>query len=164
MTEIEELLERLRRGPEVLAAALTGAAGSELDFQPEPTQWSIRQIVAHVSDSEVVATFRLRRIIAEDNPTLEAWDQDAFAMRLDYARRKPSQSLETFRRLRQENYELLRGLGADAFARTANHGERGTLPLLELVKQVAAHPESHARQIRRVRDAFKANRSAQPQH
>ena len=94
---------------------------------------------------------------------MEAWDQDAFAVKLDYARRKPSQSLETFRRLRQENYELLRGLSPETFARTGNHAERGSISLLELVKLVAAHPESHAQQIRRVRDAFKARKSAQPQ-
>ena len=161
MNELDDLIERLRRGPEVLAAVLTGAAGQELDFQPEPKQWSVRQIVAHVSDSEIAATFRMRRIIAEDNPTLEAWDQDAFAARLDYAKRKPSQALETFRRLRQENYELLRSLTPETFCRTGSHVERGVISLLELVKLVAAHPESHAQQIRRVRDAYKAQRSAQ---
>jgi hypothetical protein len=160
MNEIEELLERLRRGAELVAAVLTGAAGSEVDFRPTPREWSIRQIVAHLSDSEVAATFRLRRLIAENNPTLEAYDQDAWAERLDYSRRKPSQSLETFRRLRQENYELLRGLQAEDFGRTGNHTERGIISLLELVKLVAAHPETHALQIRRVRDAFKAQKTS----
>jgi len=162
MSEIEELLERLRRGPEVVAAVLTGAAGSEVDFQPAPADWSIRQIVAHLSDSEVAATFRLRRLLAEDNPTLEAYDQDAWAALLDYGRRKPSQSLETFRRLRQENYELLRGLAAESFNRTGNHTERGVISLLDLVKLIAAHPETHSLQIRRVRDTFKAQKAAQP--
>jgi hypothetical protein len=163
MNEIEKLLERFRRGPEVMAAVLTGAAGAEVDFQPEPRQWSIRQIVAHVSDAEVAATFRFRRVIAEENPTLEAFDQDAWSARLDYARRKPSQSLETFRRLRQENYELLRGASPETFARTGNHTESGAVTLLDLVKELADHPESHAQQIRGVRDAYKAKRSAQPQ-
>jgi hypothetical protein len=161
MNEIEELLERLRRGPELVAAVLTGAAGSEVDFHPTPAEWSVRQIVAHLSDSEIAATFRLRRLIAEDNPTLEAYDENAWAARLDYDKRKPSQSLETFRRLRQENYELLRGLAVDVFARTGNHTERGLISLLELVKLIAAHPETHALQIRRVRDAFKAQKAAQ---
>jgi hypothetical protein len=160
MNEIEELLERFRRGPEVMAAVLTGAAGSEVDFHPQEGEWSVRQIVAHVADSEVAATFRFRRMIAEPNPTLEAFDGEAWAEHLDYARRKPSQSLETFRRLRQENYELLHNLDANAFSRTAHHTERGTITLLELVKLLADHPESHARQIQRVRDAFKAKRSA----
>lgn len=162
MDEIQEVLERLRRGPELIAAVLTGAAGSEVDFRPGPAEWSVRLIVAHVSDSEIAATFRLRRIIAEENPTLEAYDQDAWAGRLDYERRKPSQSLETFRRLRQDNYELLRGIAPEAFARTGNHTERGVISLLDLAKLVAAHAESHAVQIRRVRDAFKAAKAAQP--
>ena len=159
MDEIADLLERFRRGPELLAAALTGAAGSEVDYAPEPGQWSVRQIMAHLSDSEMVGAFRLRRIAAEENPTLEAWDQDAWASRLDYARRKPSQSLETFRRIRAENYELLRELPAEAFGRTGVHSERGRLTLLDLLRIYASHAESHEQQIRRVRQAFKAARA-----
>jgi hypothetical protein len=163
MNDIQELLERFRRGAELVAAVLTGAAGPEVDFRPSPAEWSVRQIVAHLSDAEVAATFRLRRTIAEDNPTLEAYDQEAWAARLDYDRRKPSQSLETFRRLRQENYELLRGVQPEAFRRTATHTEDGAISLLEIVKRMAAHPETHALQIRRVRDAFKAQRTGQVQ-
>lgn len=160
MTELEELLERFRRGPELMAAVLTGAAGSELDYQPEPGKWNIKQITAHVADTEIVAAVRFRRIIAEENPTLEAFDQNAWADRLDYTKRKSSHSLEMFRRVRLNNYELLRGLPAEAFGRTGNHTERGVVTLLDLVKIFAGHPESHALQIRRVRDAFKAQRSA----
>jgi hypothetical protein len=160
VSELDQLLERLRRGPEVLAAALTGAAGSELDFHGAPERWSIRQIVAHVSDAELAGAFRVRRILAEENPALEAYDQDAWAARLDYSKRKPSQSLETFRRVRQEIYELLRDAPATAFARTGYHTERGTITLLDLVKLIAEHPENHAQQIGRVRSEFKAQKNA----
>ena len=67
---------------------------------PAPGKWSIRQIVAHLADSEMVGAHRFRQMIAEDNPTLIAFDQDAWARNLDYARRKPKQSLESFRRMR----------------------------------------------------------------
>ena len=159
MDEIAELLERFRRGPELVASSLTGAAGSEVDFEPAPGQWSVRQIVAHLSDSEVVGAFRLRRVVAEDEPRLEAYDQNAWAARLDYGRRKPSQSLETFRRVRAENYELLRELPADAYGRRGLHSERGPLTLLDLLRIYATHAENHTLQIRRVREAFKAARA-----
>jgi hypothetical protein len=155
MSEIPELLERLRRGAELVAVSITGAAGSELDFVPEPGKWSIRQIVAHLSDSEIAAAMRLRRIIAEENPTLEAYDQDAWAVNLDYGRRKPSQALETFRRIRAENYELLKELPETAFDRVGLHTERGPLTLKQLTQLIAEHAESHAAQLRARRAEFK---------
>jgi hypothetical protein len=155
MSDISELLERLRRGAELVAVSITGAAGSEFDFVPEPGKWSIRQIVAHLSDSEIAAAMRLRRVIAEENPKLEAYDQDAWATNLDYGRRKPSQALETFRRIRAENYELLKELPEAAFDRVGLHSERGPLTLKRLTQLIAEHAESHAAQLRARRAEYK---------
>jgi|SRR5689334_8720203 DinB family protein len=160
MSETEDLLERFRRGAELVAVSITGAAGSEMDFVPQPDQWSIRQIVAHVCDAEIVATMRLRQIIAEENPRLQAWDQDAWAKNLDYAKRKPSQSLETFRRVRAENYELLKDLPEPVFNRTGMHTERGTITLLQLLRLMAEHAENHAAQLRARRGEFKAAKAS----
>lgn len=156
MSEIPELLERFRRGAELVAVSITGAAGSELDFVPEPGRWSIRQIVAHLADAEIVGTMRLRRVIAENEPKLEAFDQDAWTQNLDYARRKTSQTLETFRRIRGENYELLKELPETAFDRAGIHSERGRLTLKQLLQGYAEHAESHAAQLRSRRAEFKA--------
>src|ERR1039458_4940011 len=79
MSDIPALLERFRRGPELLAVVLTGVFGEEEDFLPAPGKWSIRQIVAHLADAEMVGAHRFRQVIAEDNPTLMAFDQDAWA-------------------------------------------------------------------------------------
>lgn len=155
-----ELLERYRKGPELIAAVLTGAAGSELDWAPEG-KWSLRQIVAHLTDSEAVAYDRVRRTVAEDNPTIVRYDQEAWARRLNYEKRKLSDALELFRRLRAENYELVSSLPDAAFARTANHTEFGTLTLENIVETYAKHAESHAKQIRDLRERFKAERGRQ---
>ncbi len=159
MSEIAELLERLRRGPELVAVAMTGAAGSELDYAPVPGKWSIRQIVCHLADSEIVAVDRFRRTIAEDNPTLQCYDEKAWAEKLDYRRRKISQALETFRRIRGENYELLRELPESAFERTATHTEHGKQTLLDILRIYAEHAENHARQLRAVREQYKESKA-----
>ena len=151
MSEINTLLERFSRGPELMAVILTGVFGEEEDYAPAPGKWSIRQLAAHVADTEIVAASRFRQVVAEDNPTLVAFDQNAWAARLDYARRKPKQSLESFRRLRAENYELLKGLEEAAFERTGTHTERGPVSLRQLLEGFAGHAESHARQIESIR-------------
>ena len=155
MADLPTLLERFRRAPEVLAVVLTGVFGDEEDFTPAPGKWSIRQIIAHLADAEMVMAHRFRQVIAEKNPTIVAFDQDAWAKNLDYARRKPKQSLETFRRVRAENHELLKELPESAFARTGNHTERGSITLLQIVEGAAQHAESHARQMQEIRETYK---------
>lgn len=161
MSEISELLERFRRGPELVAMAMTGAAGAELDFTPAPGKWSLRQILCHLADSEMEAGVRMRRIIAEENPTLLAYDQDAWAQRLDYSRRKTTQALETFRHIRGVNYDLLQGLPEEAFQRQGTHSERGLVTLLEMLRIYARHAEKHAEQIQAVRQAYKRSKEAE---
>ncbi|MCC6369168.1 MAG: DinB family protein [Bryobacterales bacterium] len=155
MSELADLLERFRRGGELLAVVTTGAAGAELDWAPEPGKWSVRQIVCHLSDSEIVGADRLRRVIAEDNPTLIAFDQEAWATKLDYHKRKFSHAIDTFRRMRAENYELLKDLPEETYQRKGTHNERGEESLLDLLRGYAEHAEAHARQIQTLRQQYK---------
>ena len=161
MSELADLLERFRRGAELLATATTGAAGPELDFKPAPGKWSVRQVVCHVADSEAVLVMRLRLVAAEDNPALSAFNGEAWAERLDYGRRKLSQALETFRRLRTENYELLKELPESAFERAGVHAEAGRVTLLDLLKGNAEHVEGHVKQIQAARAAYREHRAKQ---
>jgi hypothetical protein len=161
MSERAELLERYRRGPELVAVATTGAAGSELDFKPSPEKWSVREIVCHLADDELVSGMRFRQVIAETNPILQSFDQDAWASHLDYSRRKISQALESFRRVRGDTYELVKDLSDEVFARKGQHTERGDVTLLDLLRHDAGHVESHVRQIQTVRAAYKEHRVKQ---
>src|ERR1700751_4678507 len=133
MSEIADLLERFRRGAELLAVATTGAAGPELDFKPEG-KWSVRQIVCHLADAEAVGVMRFRAIVAEENPTMSAWNQEAWGSNLDYEKRKISQALEIFRVLRSANYDLLKDLPEAAYQRKGTHVERGVLSLQDLLR------------------------------
>ena len=155
MSNLTETLERFRRAPELLAVVLTGVYGEETDFTPAAGKWSIRQIMAHLADAELVGAHRFRQVIAEDNPKLIAFDQDAWTKNLDYARRQPKQSLDSFRRVRAENYELLKALPESAYERKGIHSERGPESLRQLLDIYAEHAESHARQMQSIREEYK---------
>ena len=158
MSELVDLLERFRRGPEVLAVATTGAAGPELDFKPDG-KWSVRQIVCHLADAEAVGVMRFRQLIAEDNPSLPAWDQEAWAARLDSDKRKISQALEIFRILRASNYDLLKIQPEAAFERSGTHSKRGPVTLLQMLRMYAEHIEGHVKQLQTTRAAYKEHRA-----
>jgi len=160
VSETVGLLERYRRGAALVAVAITGAAGSELDYSPGPDRWSVRQILCHLADAELVSAVRLRRILAEDEPQLPAFDGQAWARNLDYARRRIAQALETLRRTRAENYELLKDLPEAAWSRAGTQSEWGRLTLAGLLEREALHTEHHARQIRERREEFKQARAS----
>jgi len=104
---------------------------------------------------------RVRQIIAEENPTLQYFDDDAWAVRLDYGKRKISQALETFRRLRTENHELLKDLPESVFARVGTHSKDGSMTLRQVVEWFATHLEGHVREIQEVRAAYREHRAKQ---
>jgi hypothetical protein len=163
MSDITDLLERYRRGPEHLASAIAGADDAELDFKPAPEKWSARQIIAHLADTEAVATIRFRQIVAEDEPTLFNWDQNAWAERTDYHRRDPSRAIRTMRFLREDNCCFLEVLAPAAFSRAGIHTRRGRMTLLELLKLFSEHVEKHCNQIRTAREAYQQSQiPAQP--
>lgn len=155
MQELPALLERYRRGPELLAVVLTGVFGEEEDFTTAPEKWSIRQIIAHLADTELVFASRFRQVAAEDSPPILPFDQNRWAQNLDYARRKPKQSLETLRRLRAENHELLKELPVASFDRTGSHSKDGAITLYQLLERLTNHTEKHAQQMQAIRDEYK---------
>ena len=159
MSELRDLLERFRRGAELLAVSTTGAAGPELDYAPSDSEWTVRQIACHLSDAEISLSFRFRQLVAEPDPVMVAFDERLWTQNLGYGKRKISQAIETFRRLRSENHELLKDLPEEAFERAGNHTVRGRLTMLELLRMGAEHAENHVRQIQRVRSAYKEHKA-----
>jgi hypothetical protein len=150
-----QALEVFRRGPAVLEGALLGASSEETAFVPAPGKWTIRQLLRHLADTEIVVGMRMRQIIAEDNPTLIPFDQDAWAARLCYEEADPFDSLARFRSLREDTSRVLDALPEEAFARVGIHPERGTKSLLEWVNIFGGHVETHAKQIHGIREAWK---------
>jgi hypothetical protein len=149
--EIKALTERFRQSPEVLAQALAGATAEETRFQPAPGKWSIREITAHLADTEIVAGMRLRQMLGESKPLLTVFDQDAWAKAFEYNERDVAASLETFRTLRAVNAALLDTMPAGAFHREGIHPERGVTTVGEWVERFTKHVERHAQQIADIR-------------
>jgi hypothetical protein len=150
-----QALEVFRRGPAVLEGALLGATSEETVFVPGPGKWTIRQLVRHVADTEIVVGMRMRQIIAEDKPTLIPFDQDAWAAKLGYEEADPFDSLARFRSLREDTSRVLDALPEEAFERIGVHPERGSKSLLEWVNLFGGHVETHARQIQSIRESWK---------
>ena len=146
-----ELLERFRTGPGKLERSIDGLSENELEFRPAAGKWSIREIVIHLSDSEIEGAHRIRKVLGDDNAILASYDQDKWAARLNYAKRNLNNAIELFRLLRKSTAELFEGLTEEDWKRTGTHDERGKMTLSDLLKLYAKHCDDHVAQIRQIR-------------
>ena len=84
----DQLVETYKEGTRVFAEALEGIADGELDARPGPEEWTAREVVHHMADSEMTSAIRLRRLIAEDAPTMAATTKRRYAQRLFHDERR----------------------------------------------------------------------------
>jgi len=144
------LIDRYEDGFRVVAAALAGISDEELGAREAPREWSPREIVHHLADSEMTSAIRLRLLIAQDEPVILGYDQEAFVRRL-YPDRPIGPSLAAFEAAREATAPILRRLTDEEWQRTGSHSERGRYGVEEWLRVYAAHAHDHADQIRRAR-------------
>jgi hypothetical protein len=135
-------------------ARLVEAAPGTLAVRAEaPGKWSIRDVVQHLADSELVGGFRLRMVLAHDRPRLTGYDQDLWADRLDYGSVEIGEALEQFTTLRRANVRIWARLTPADLKRIGIHGERGEESLDRMRRLYAGHDILHLRQLERIRAA-----------
>ena len=149
-------LQQLEQTPAVMRGAVANVKASRLSAPEAPGKWSVRQVVAHVADSEVVFAWRLRLILAQDKPPIQGYDQDAWAQRLGYDEAELDQSLGVFAALRGWNLRLIKRASAEDLQRVGVHSERGEESIGHLLKLYAAHDLLHLNQIKRILESISA--------
>lgn len=141
-------VETIAQTPERLAALAAAIGDLRMNEAPAPGKWSAREIVAHLADCEVVFAFRLRQTLAEDNPTVQPFDQEKWAA--VYGTYDLESALETFSALRRWNLALIRSLEPEAFQREMTHPERGAMTFRTLVETMGGHDLNHIGQLERI--------------
>jgi hypothetical protein len=147
------------RDPNTVQEELTAAvreltadlSADELSRPEAPGKWSIIQVVEHLADQELVNAFRLRSIIAEDEPPLRGYDQDRWATKLRYGAAGLAPVLDELGTMRERNLRLYRSLSETELDRVGMHDERGPESARRLRALTAAHDLLHRRQIARIR-------------
>jgi len=157
-SERQTLIEQYARGPERLRAALAGVPAEARQWRPGAGKWSVHEVVVHCADSETNAAMRLRYLLAEKEPLIVGYDQDAWARLFDYHAQPLEPSLAATEAARGRTVPLLRGLTDADWAKEGRHTESGRYTTENWLRIYARHLEGHASQIERNLAAWKASR------
>jgi hypothetical protein len=145
--EGQDALKVQRASAAKLKRAIKGLTPKQLKWKPEPGKWSIAEILAHLADAEIVASWRMRVIVGASGTTIQPFDQDVWASVFQYGKRDAKQSLETFRVLRENNLAMLKALPPAAWDNYGMHLERGKETIAHLARMFAGHDTNHLVQI-----------------
>ena len=148
------LLDDFAAGPQMLRDAVKGMTREQVVARPVPGKWSTLEVVSHLSDFEIVYADRIKRIIAENRPTLPDGDENAFAAHLAYQNRDLEEELQVVGSIRAQVNRILRSLKDDDFSRIGVHAAAGPLSLLQFVERIIGHVKHHVKFIEEKRKAL----------
>ena len=143
-------MQVLRETPAALRLTIAGRSAGQLGRPEAPGKWSVRQVIQHLADAELVGGFRYRMVLAHDRPMIQGYDQDLWAERLHYDEADIDTAIGDFTTIRQGNIRLLlRATPADR-DRVMVHAERGEESLTHMIRMYAGHDLVHLRQMARI--------------
>jgi hypothetical protein len=140
-----ESLESSAKRVETVARRL-GDAGLSPSWGPG--KWTGKQILAHLADAEMAIGFRTRQVLAQDNHTIQPFDESAWARR--YENVDAEAALASFLASRRWNLSLFRKLSPADLAREAVHPERGPETLDTIIRLLAGHDLNHLAQLEKL--------------
>jgi uncharacterized damage-inducible protein DinB len=146
--ERARLIQLYGDGPDLLDAALKKAPRAMWRWKPSKKDWSVHEILVHLADSETNSYLRCRKALAEPGKPIMAYDQDTWAVALDYHARDAEASRALTRIVRAQTHSLIVTLSDSDWRKSYFHPESNKLvPLSEWLRGYADHIPGHVTQI-----------------
>jgi hypothetical protein len=149
--ERERLIGLYAAGYDEVMNALDGVTDDDWDKREAEGEWSVREIVHHLGDSEMNAASRIRMLVADEAPVVQGYDQEGWTRKLYTADRPLDASVIAFKAARDATLPLLRLLTEDDWAKQGRHTEAGPMTSITWLTMYGPHAHDHADQIRRAR-------------
>jgi hypothetical protein len=158
MATLENPYEKVR--PKMVAARLEFMKElakfnkSDLKKQPVGDEWSPLQLAHHLYIADGLALQQMQLVQSEDNPLIIATEDET--PRLTRASEPPASLdavLAGMAARREELFEFLASLPAEAWERSFRHPKWGERKFYQLVNILPLHDQTHAQQLANIKAA-----------
>ncbi|MGB4849404.1 MAG: DinB family protein [Saprospiraceae bacterium] len=146
----EEIIRHLEDNQFVFKALLNGKQSDEYHFRPDPSSWSLLEIICHLHDEER-EDFRTRVKNTLDTPLLAppSIDPQGWVKQRNYAGQNFEEKLNAFLIERDASIEWLKSLHEARWDNVYEHPTAGTFTAYSFLTNWLAHDYHHIRQINR---------------
>ena len=144
MNDIADLLDGLRRAPNILNAFVQSIPADRLDRRRGEGFWTIAEHVSHLAQVQPMLLERLQRFRDEDHPVFVPYIPGEGEDEPDTPEVMPmAGALEQFARYRAQQTDLLATLTPAAWPKTGEHSEYRLYTLYILTRHILMHDHWH---------------------
>lgn len=148
---VDTWIEQMASLPARVSSLAARATDNQLDTPYRPDGWTIRQVIHHIPDSHVNSYIRFKWALTEDNPTIKAYDEVAWAALYDTKDLPIQISLDFLEVVQAKLVLVIKGMSADQLKRTFVHPVSGRTTSLDWnIGMYAWHGEHHLAHIQSV--------------
>ena len=156
--DFADSIQRYLDGPAELRQAIDGLSPEELDSTPIAGTWSIRQVICHIADAEILYADRMKKILAENEPALAKADPAGYLANLGVATRVLTDELKLIEAVRTHIGRILSAISPEQWERRGIHSSDGPMTLWTVLERVTVHIPHHVAFINEKRRAIIASR------
>ena len=153
--DLSQQLRDYAAGPQLLRQAVAGMTRDELLARPVAGRWSTMEVVSHLADVEPLYADRIKRVLAEQEPTLFGVDPDDYVTTLGYQDRDLDTELALIEAVRRHMTAILSRIDPVLFQRIGRHSADGPLTAATLLERITNHIPHHIAFIREKRELLK---------
>lgn len=112
-----DIVAVLASQPDELRSLLQSVGDEQANARPAPDEWSIKEIMGHVNDTERIFAYRAVRIARGDATPLPGFEQNDYVRATDFNRRSLTDLLDEFEFQRRANVICYKSWSDDECAR-----------------------------------------------
>lgn len=140
-----DILEVLQKEKEKTISLVKGLSDEDARFRYGSNKWSIKEVIGHIADTEIIMSYRLLRIGRGDTTPLAGFNENDYVLAANFDEFTVQELLEYFQNTRNATISLLKTLSPNSLTRVgqANQSEISARAIAHII---AGH-EIHHRQI-----------------
>ena len=147
MNNLDVVVTSLERAPAIIVPLVREVPQAILKRRPKPGKWSAHEHACHLATIHPIMLARLDSMLTEQMPRIVPYfpssdEENGALLNVDL-----DEAMERFSRDRQRLVQRLRGLSAEDWQRTADHGEYTQYSVFIMFRHLAMHDMLHSYRI-----------------
>ena len=137
-----------------LLRSIAGLSKEQLSWKAAQDQWSVNEVLSHLADHSIVFSFRVRKLISEQEVQLPAFQQDPWVLHSKANEGNAGDYLDLFGAVVTFNHKLFQRLTDEDWQKSGTNVQGQSVSVEQAYQAFIQHVQTHLGQIERIKVAL----------